>query len=93
MGVLMRVKNELWFEYVLPPVPTLKEKLKQTSLRFHIEKEERKIGVNKLALAKESFLPKIDANTRVGSSKRNLLEEKKKEAPHQAEERPPSEER
>jgi hypothetical protein len=71
MGVLVRVKNELWFEYVLPPVPTLKEKLKQTSLRFHIEKEERKIGVNKLALVKESFLPKIEG--RVGSSKRNLL--------------------
>jgi hypothetical protein len=91
MGVLMRVKNELWFEYVLPTVPSLKEKLKQTSLRFHIEKEERKIGVSKLALAKESFLPKIDNNTRINSSKRNL-EDKKKEIPHHPEERPPSEE-
>lgn len=74
-------------------MPTLKEKLKQTSLRFHIEKEEKKIGVSKLALAKEGFLPKIEGNTRVISSKKSLLESDKKKEANPAEERPPSQER
>ena len=78
---------------MLPTVPTLKEKFKQTSLRFHIEKEEKKIGVSKLALAKEGFLPKIEGNTRLISSKKIFLESDKKKETNPVEERPPSQER
>lgn len=48
---------------MIPPVPNLKDKLKQTSLRMHLEKDEKKIALTKLALVggnnKEGFLPKI----------------------------------
>jgi hypothetical protein len=81
MGVLLKNRNEIWFEYVLPTVPTLKDKMKQTSLRFHLEKEEKKLGVNKLAIVnKEGFLPKIEGINRM-NSKKTLMESDKKKDP------------
>lgn len=64
-------------------------------MRFHLEKEEKKIGVGKLALIgnKEGFLPKIEGQVRF-SSKKNLHEkEKKQEMFQNSAERPPSQER
>lgn len=39
MGQLLRKGNEVWFEYVIPHKQTLKDKLKSTGIRFHIEKD------------------------------------------------------
>ena len=77
---------------MIPPVPTLKEKLRQTGLRYHVENEEKKLGVTKLNLAKkESFLPKIEqkgTQAEVGSAqkKRRVIQEPQTE-------RPPSQDR
>ena len=71
MGQLMKEDNQIWFQYILPQPPTLKEKLKQTGMRFHVEKEEKKSTLNKMALVtKEGFLPKIENKLNYSSSKR-----------------------
>jgi malate/lactate dehydrogenase len=50
MGQILKKGNEVWFEYVIPIVNNPKDKMRQTGLRLMIDKEEKKIGVNKLAL-------------------------------------------
>lgn len=62
----------------MPVAPSLKDKLKQTSLRFHIQKDDKFVGVTKLSLinnTKEGFLPKIDSKNKQISNKK--IEEKK----------------
>jgi len=73
MGHLLKKNSEIWFEYVLPNPPNLKDKLKQTGLRFHIEKDEKRGTLSKLSLLnKEGFLPKIETRLKESASKRNL---------------------
>lgn len=55
MGMIIKNKHELWFEYVLPVVTSMQDKLRQTSLRFNVEKEAKKLGVsNKLSIINNS---------------------------------------
>lgn len=94
MGQIAKSKNEVWFEYVLPPAPSLKEKLKQTSLRFRLDQDEKKQNLSKLALLTASGnegLPKIE---RQRPTSRKLLDRSssKKEKMPQIEERPSSKE-
>ncbi len=38
MGQLWKRGNEVWFEYVLPPLPPGKERPKQTAMRLFLDK-------------------------------------------------------
>lgn len=61
---------------------------------MHLEKDEKKIALTKLALVggnnKEGFLPKIQSKMRV-TSKKNFLEgDKKRDSLQKSSDRPPS---